>query len=50
MEKPIILYPQGIKGANKLPASTLQQIAAFNRIVMNSIRMDRLMKIIRIKP
>lgn len=50
MGKPIILYPNGIKGANKLPASDLRQIAAFNRIVMNSIRMDRLMKKYRIQP
>lgn len=41
-QKPIILYPKGIKGINKLPAEDLRQIAKFNRIVKNSLMMDRL--------
>lgn len=41
--KHTILYPKGIRGANKLPVSDLRQIAKFNRIVLNSLMMDRLL-------
>ena len=40
----IILYPRGIKGANKLPVQDLRQIAKFNHIVINYLIMDRLLK------
>lgn len=40
----IILYPKGIKGANKLPVQDLRQIAKFNHIVINYLMMDRLLK------
>lgn len=43
-QKPIILYPKGIKNANKLPVEDLRQIAKFNRIVKNSLMMDRLIE------
>lgn len=42
--KPIILYPKGIKGANKLPVEDLRQLAHFNKIVFNSIKMDRILE------
>src|SRR5574344_256109 len=40
----IILYPRGIKGANKLPVQDLRQIAKFNHIVINYLIMDRILK------
>ena len=40
----IILYPKGIKGANKLPVQDLREIAKFNRIVINYLKMDRILK------
>lgn len=43
-DRPIILYPKGIKGADKLPVEDLRQIARFNRIVKNSLRMDRIIE------
>lgn len=43
-QKQIILYPKGIKDANKLPVEDLRQIAKFNRIVKNSLMMDRLIE------
>lgn len=43
-QKPIILYPKGKKNANKLPVEDLRQIAKFNRIVKNSLMMDRLIE------
>ena len=36
------LYDKPIKGANKLPVEDLRQIARFNRIVMNYIKMGRI--------
>ena len=39
----IVLYPHGIKGANKLPTEDLRQLAKFNKVVMNSIKMDRML-------
>lgn len=43
----IILYPKGIKGANKFPVQDLRQIAKFNHIVINYLKMDRLLKEIK---
>ena len=36
------LYDKPIKGANKHPVEDLRQIARFNRIVMNYIKMRRI--------
>lgn len=44
MERPIVLYSKGIKGLNKLPISDLRQIAKFNHIVINYLKMCRLLK------
>ena len=41
--KPIVLYPNGIKGVNKLTVQDMRELARFNRICIEYIKMKRLL-------